>query len=73
MKSTVKLTTAKSITTTPCNGGGVVVELTDRCGQSVHVLQSLHLSPDQVGAFIFGLEQAAAAAEIRAQRLAVAA
>ena len=64
MKSTIKITPASAITIVPCKGpqGGVIVEIFNKL--RAEQLTTLHLTPDQVGAVIFGLEQAAEAAGI---------
>ncbi len=73
MKTTIKLTASKAIVINPCITGGVVFELTEKGGEAQHALQAVSLTPDQVGALIFSLETAAQAAQIRAQRLGLAA
>lgn len=71
MKSTIKLTTSKSITVQPCKTGGVIVELNNP--HSLHVLaerMTMQLTPDQCGALLFAIEQAAEAAEVANYRMA---
>lgn len=66
MKTTIKLTPASSMTIVPCRGpqGGVIVEIFNKL--RAEQLTTLHLTPDQVGAVLFGMEQAAEAAGIAA-------
>lgn len=71
MKSTIKLTPSKAVCVQPCKQGGVVLEITNR--NALHVLATittLHLMPDQCGALLFAIEQAAEAAGIAQERMA---
>lgn len=71
MKSTIKLTPSKAVCVQPCKQGGVVLEITNKA--ALHVLATtttLHLTPDQVGALLFALEQAAEASGIAQERMA---
>lgn len=71
MKTTIKLTTTRAMSVHPCkNTGGVVLEITDRSGQAA-TTEAIHLTADQVGALLYGIEAAAEAAEI-AQARAIA-
>ena len=64
MKSTIKLTTTRSITVHPTNQGLICVDIEEQ-GNNV---AWLFLTQDQTGALIFALEQAAEAAEIAQDR-----
>lgn len=66
MKTTIKLTPASAMTIAPCKGpqGGVIVEICNKL--RAEQLTTFHLTPDQVGAVLFGLEQAAEASGIAA-------
>lgn len=64
MKTTIKLTTARKLTVQPCIPGGVTVELCH--GEGYTSTETLHLSADQCGALIFGIEQALEAENLRA-------
>lgn len=66
MKTTVKLTPSKSITVEPCKAGGVLATISFEMF-GVKTSEPIHLTPDQVGALLFGMEQAA---EASAQRQA---
>lgn len=69
MKTTIKLTTTKTLTVQPCKTGGVIVEINNP--HALHVLAShvtLQLTPDQAGALIFALEQVCEANETAALR-----
>ena len=69
MKTTIKMTTNKSITVQPCKTGGVVMEIINQGALHVLAVQTtLQLTPDQIGALIFGLEAAEEAAQIAQQR-----
>jgi hypothetical protein len=72
MKTTIKLTTASAMTIAPCRGpqGGVIVEIFNKLRKEQ--LTTLHLTPDQIGAVLFGMEQAAEAAGIAADLRAAA-
>lgn len=58
MKTTIKLGASKSLTVEPCaKRGGVIATLAlEMFG--IKTSEAVHLSPDQCGALIFGLEQA---------------
>lgn len=66
MKTTIKLTTQKSIVVDTSKVGKVVLITSPHS-------EPLFLTIDQVGALIFGLEQAAEALEIQQQRTATVA
>ncbi len=61
MKTTIKLTTQKSIVVDTSKVGKVMLMTSPHC-------EPLFLTLDQAGALIFGLEQAAEALEISQQR-----
>lgn len=69
MKSTIKLTQNKSLIVQPCKGGGVTIDLACRF-EFMEGPTAFHLTPDQAGALIFALEQAAEAAQIAQERAA---
>lgn len=64
MKTTVKLSQAISATVSPTKAGGVLLEING--GYDCPV--TFHLTPDQCGAFIFGMEQALEAAAMSTTR-----
>jgi hypothetical protein len=71
MKSTIKLTTSKSLTVQPCKTGGILIELDNP--NALHALAAhttLQLTMDQAGALLFAIEQAAEAASIADHRMA---
>ena len=71
MKSTIKLTPSKAVCVQPCKQGGVVLEITNKAALHVLATQTtLHLTPDQCGALLFAIEQAAEAAEVVQERVA---
>lgn len=58
MKTTIKLPGAKSLTVEPCaKRGGVIATIAFEMF-GIKSSESMHLTPDQCGALIFGLEQA---------------
>jgi len=63
MKTTVKLTQTIRATVSPTKTGGVLLELG---GDEYPV--TFHLTPDQCGALIFGMEQALETAAIATTR-----
>lgn len=63
MKTTVKLTTTIKATVSPTKSGGVLLEL----GGDEHPV-TFHLTPDQCGALIFGMEQALEVAAVASVR-----
>lgn len=67
MKTTVKLSPTRAMCAYPCKAGGVVLEITDRAGGAAST-EAIHLTTDQVGALLFGIEQAAEAAQIAQDR-----
>jgi hypothetical protein len=68
MKTTIKLTTTRAMSVHPCkNTGGVVLEITDRAGGAAST-EAMHLTADQVGALLYGIETAAEAAAIAQDR-----
>lgn len=57
MKTTIKITNAKRLIVEPCKKtGGVILETVQ--GLNFTSAEPWHLTPDQCGALIFGLEQA---------------
>ena len=64
MKTTIKLTPLSAMTIAPCKGpqGGVIIEIENKL--RAEQLTTMHLTPDQVGAMLFGMEQAAEASGI---------
>lgn len=71
MKTTVKLASDRKIVVEPCglSRGCITVQFAYGSGEFD---LPVHLTQDQAGALIFGLEQAAEAARIAAERQAVA-
>lgn len=67
MKTTIKLAGGRALVVSPAAGQGVRVDLTF----AGVVVGGDVLTPDQVGALLFGIEQAAEAAGIAADREAV--
>lgn len=63
MRTTVKLTQTIRATVSPTKAGGVLLEL----GGDEHPV-TFHLTPDQCGALIFGMEQALETAAIATTR-----
>lgn len=55
VKTTIKLSASKSVEIEPCKRGGVIVTLSMF---RVVIGEPMHLTPDQCGELIFGLEQA---------------
>lgn len=71
MKTTIKLSHLKSLSVYPCKKdplGGVVFEISHRNESGAATFEPSYLTADQVGALIFGLEQAAEAAQIAQDR-----
>ena len=64
MKNTIKLTSTTALVVTPAHKAGLIFMGLERDGLGA---ESYYLTPDQVGALIFGLEQACADLEIRGQ------
>lgn len=64
MKTTVKISTNRSIVVSPSTDGEVIMKVVDSGVETVY--QSL--TPDQLGALIFGLEMAQEAAQIKRQK-----
>ena len=58
MKTTIKLTTSKRITVEPCKKtGGVLLEIINsRDNGKVTSLEAFHLTADQAGVLVFGIE-----------------
>jgi hypothetical protein len=67
MKSTIKLNPSTRLTVQPCKTGGIILEISPAPTKTDAV--TFHLTPDQAGALIFGLEQAAEADSIAQDRL----
>lgn len=65
MKTTVKLTPAIRATVSPVKTGGVLLEIAHA---PENPIISFHLTLDQCGALMFGIEQAIEAAEIASAR-----
>ncbi|CDN87502.1 hypothetical protein [Hydrogenophaga intermedia] len=65
MKTTIKLTAGRALVVQPAPGKGVRVDVT----LAGVVVAGDVLTPDQTGALLFGLEQAAEAAGIAADRV----
>lgn len=65
MKTTIKLTTTKALTVEPCRMSDLVcltiIEvIANSASQPMTTIrEAVYLTPDQVGALMFGLEQAA--------------
>ncbi len=66
MKTTIKLGHGYSLAVMPCKTGGLILEITPV--PTVTNALTFHLTPDQAGALIFGLEQAAEADSIAQNR-----
>lgn len=58
MKTTIKLTAGKSLTVEPCTKRGGVIATIAFEMFGIKSSESMHLTPDQCGALIFGLEEA---------------
>lgn len=58
MKTTIKLGASKSLTVEPCARLGGVLATVNMNVFGVSMSEAIHLTPDQCGALIFGLEQA---------------
>lgn len=58
MKTTIKLTPGKSLTVEPCAKRGGVIATLGLELFGIKTSEAVHLTPDQCGALIFGLEQA---------------
>lgn len=57
MKTTIKLTLTKSLTVEPCKEGGILATISFSMF-GVTRSEALHLTTDQCGALLFGVEQA---------------
>lgn len=58
MKTTIKLSTSKSLTVEPCaKRGGVIATIAFEMF-GIKSTEAMHLTPDQIGVLMFGLEQA---------------
>lgn len=57
MKTTIKLTPTKSLTVEPCKAGGILATVSFSMF-GVTSSEAMHLTPDQCGALLFGVEQA---------------
>lgn len=68
MKTTVKLSQSIALTVLPCAAGGVMLEISP--APTASNVAAFHLTPDQAGALIFALEQAAEASQISQHRAA---
>lgn len=55
MKTTIKLTTTKSLIVEPYRKSDLVAMMIQQGGL---IIKTIYLTPDQVGALMFGLEQA---------------
>lgn len=62
MKNTIKLTSTTALVVTPAHKAGLVFMGMERDKVGA---ESYYLTPDQVGALIFSLEQACEALEVR--------
>lgn len=58
MKSTIKITPSKSITVEPCIKGTGIIATISLEMLGIKTQESVHLTPDQCGALLFGIEQA---------------
>lgn len=69
MKSTIKLSTSRRVVTQPTSGGVLLsLDSRDALTNEWHEGATFVLTPEQVGALLFGLESAAEAARIAAER-----
>lgn len=58
MKTTIKLSTSKSLTVEPCAKRGGVIATVAFEMFGIKSSEAMHLTPDQIGVLMFGLEQA---------------
>lgn len=58
MKTTIKLTPSKSLTVEPCIKGAGIIATLNLEMFGIKTSESMHLTPDQCGALLFGVEQA---------------
>lgn len=69
MKTTVKLAKHQSISVSPCIFG-VRIEIKTCNADGAASVDAYNLTPDQCGALLFGIEQAAEVCRIKAERRA---